>query len=289
MKTIFEIVGDKLAQHDSFDSIQQLAEYAHGARNSRASGAEDSSATGSKSFNGGLSFTQAVDIARAGGNWQEGIADMQKMALGADKKTPQPRTVFKSSVQGSRVSVPRFLAGNPRNMVRATRATAPKKVLKIGVVVSSSSDTPTAYIKNRGVAILSAINELENSGYSIELYATFSTVTTRASAKHKRKQYHHLTYTANVRIKAARDRLTIADIAYPLAHASFSRRLAFAALERSELADITTAGYGRVLNDNLRDYDVFLKGLGSDTEDLDFSSPRAAHDTILSDIAEQVR
>ena len=255
-----------LIVNDTFKSISAYGEHvstklANDYRANHYPDATNSSANGSLKFCGGLTLGDAVEVAQQGGHWPEGVAEFEKLALELDAKFIGSRTEYRPSVQGSRVSVPRHLANNPRAMMKRTKQPAMKKALTLGVNVGVVSSTSQTQINNRGVAILGAVKELESKGYSVEVWACFSSsdcLYGDETFKHDGKKYKAIESSADVLIKPSGARFNAGDLAFALAHAAFSRRLGFAMTETTMAWRLSNEGYGNGVGCNFDRFDTHL-------------------------------
>jgi hypothetical protein len=119
------------------------------------------------------------------------------------------------SVAGGAVSVGRLLAGDPRHMTRKARQPGHRNI-RIFVQINMWRGIGTSIAIFRALIIAGMIDLLEQEGYRCEIIA----VSTSDHVKLKQAKAQ-----LAVRVKDARERLSLLDIAFTLGHPSFSRRM----------------------------------------------------------------
>lgn len=122
----------------------------------------------SPSFLGGVTFAQALKMARegdAGGVAKSDalLAKMEALDLYA------PRVRVRDGVAGGVPNVPAFLAGHPLNMRRRVREDDNASPLAVVVDLASSGGIDAAVVQKRGVAILALVRAL-TARRPVELY-----------------------------------------------------------------------------------------------------------------------
>lgn len=172
---------------------------------------------------GHLEYAEATQKAATGGAWPEGAARMQALEASAPQCSDGTRGSMVAAVVGSRPSVPRYLASNPRAMSKMKRQPVKNKVVKLGVDIGGVCKFDAELFHNRGAAVLSYVKALELSGYSVELWALSCTVDD--------EQRPQNIATTSVLVKPANSRMCAADIAFCFAHPAYFRRLIFATVE----------------------------------------------------------
>ena len=101
-------------------------------------------------------------------------------------------------------------------------------IIKIGVHCGMSCGTTFEKSLNRGAAILSVLDELENSGYRVELWSVTDLTETRTNDR----------FQASVLIKSADEHWSPASAAFAICNAAYNRRImwrlgeSFASLDR---------------------------------------------------------
>jgi hypothetical protein len=163
-------------------------------------------------------YDGAVEMTRSG--WLEGAQRAQKALKAFAPATPQPSR--KLDVVGQRVSVPHFLTGQPKNMVRRVRTAdaGSGRVLTLAVSVVASAFTSAEAMSNYGVAVAQYVNQLERSGVRVHLIGTL--------AVESDAQRLALSWT----IKSAGQPLNLSALAFAIGHPAMLRRIGFAFMER---------------------------------------------------------
>jgi len=237
--------------------------------------------TGRGDFYGDLTFDEAVEIGLNGGHWESGceLVNMAVKSIDNDRHQNKPR--YKAAYAGARPSVPRYLAGAARTMI--TRASAPtiNRVITIGINVSRSWQIDQEEAINRGAAILSAVHSLEQTGDRVEVYAVWRA----ASEDHKKRS------DVRVLIKPADAFFSASDIAFPLGHVAFQRRLIWAVAEQQAAAGDTTieavldSSYGQNIAETDTDFDIYFERQIPATH---WESPVAALEYVEKKIGEEL-
>jgi len=248
-----------------FNGVHELAEYCDDmtAEKVASFGHEClSSVNNSASFSDGVSYSEAVDMGHKGGRWEAGARDIAALEIAADKMFKQgSRGEVVPALVGASVSVPRYLSSNPRAMRKTVRKPIANKTVKLAVDVGASASVPTSYMYNKGAAVLSYVKALELKGYSVLVDVFSHSVATRHKAKNK---YNAI---AIIRVKEPSVRMTAADIAYPIAHSAFFRRLIFRTIETAgeAAAPLCKDCYGYVAEEpDVQGYDGVVAGMYAD-------------------------
>jgi hypothetical protein len=174
-------------------------------------------------------FEEAITLAYTG--WPEG---RKKLAHAVVQAKPA-REVYRSihrDIAGEYPIVPLAAAGDPMAMVTpkpSLRAASP--VISIVACCWYNSGVTPKQVLNRGAALLSIVDSLENAGYSVEL-----SLAGRSDAGGQ--QFH-----VSVDYKRAGEALDIDRAAFALLHAATLRRLAFAVMEQDHRLE-NAYGYG---------------------------------------------
>lgn len=217
-------------------------------------------------FSGGLTFKDAVRIGLEGGGWPEGVDQFKRLALAMDVKFTGTRSRPENCIAGSRVHVGRALTGRPKSMVRVRRQPSHKKVFTLGVSIGAICYATQKQMNNRGVAVLGAIKELESKGYSIELWACSHDTDHIDARDDDGTDYKAVDVRFDTLIKPANATLTVGDMAYPMAHAAFFRRLIFSLMETRLGKEMTGGGYGNGLGTDYDEYDLHIPYLSNPHE-----------------------
>lgn len=196
-----------------------------------------SSIKGDPSWTGSNSLEHALQVARAG--WPEGTARLGAGMVSAARLVNldnAPSTVY--DVAGELPDVGRYLAGDPECMSYQCPegASGARPLVRIAACGSIAAKLDTRQIENYGIAILTAVDQLEKSGRDVELSWYMYCVDAYAE---------HDAMLTTVTIKHAGEHLDLDRAAFALAHPSMFRRLCFAHMEQQpELSGIVRASYG---------------------------------------------
>lgn len=194
----------------------------------------------------------ALRLARDG--WSAGARDIETGEV--DSSLTELLKVKIMDVAGYVPDVARYCAGEPRHMMSHKRNQAP--IVHICISLWTSGGTTAETFIKYGQAMLTLIDQLENSGRRVELDVVFPT-----------KPNGGYTVCAGWKVKRAGDTLDQAAIAFSLAHPAALRRIGFAMLERAPLAADDSGGYGHQCEftefmKNATDLEqaIFLPGVG---------------------------
>lgn len=213
-----------------------------------------SKAARSKSWDLGVGYDGAVRLARDG--WEDGIQRMSALI-----ETVPSETIFVKSydVAGAVPDVPRFLGGDPRNMINRGKEQKPKPTMSIAFNMSARADVSAQAIWNFGAGLVAIIDRLESRKVRCEVSAIWRTENLgRAGA----------VASICTTLKRPEEALDLHQMAFGVAHPAMLRRINFAAIERSR-ADIECPGYG-MPNSRLSEVDIidpvpgtlFIGGIG---------------------------
>lgn len=231
-----------------FDSVGAFASFLDHEPIRPLFAAHPASVKSSASFAGSASFEAASDLLRYGDkeNAQKLFAGHVSVSvLGSDLR---PRRV--ASVAGFVPNVPAYLRGLPLNMYATEKTRVQSKVLNICYCPTASAHVAAAELVAAGAAVASAVLSLEKSGYSVNLYAGFVSITT--GRRSSRGRVLSESASAFVRIKSAGAYMDKNLLAYPLVNPSFLRRHIFAYIERCPGLTLPRwpDGYGRPGSDS---------------------------------------
>jgi hypothetical protein len=134
-------------------------------------------------------------------------------------------------VAGEQPDVPRYLAGDPFNMIHRGKAKVPKPTMTIALNIRASCAIGSREIANFGAAIVALVDRLESRRVRVELLGLFAT-----NISKKR-------YCGAWGIKQAQDHLDLSAVAFSFAHPAMLRRIGFALMERTP-AIHECPGYG---------------------------------------------
>jgi hypothetical protein len=137
-------------------------------------------------------------------------------------------------VVGQRVSVPAYLTGHPKCMVRRVKTAdaGNGRILTLAVSVVASASTMASAMSNYGVAIAQYVNQLERSGVRVHLIGTL--------AVDSDGERLALSWT----IKSAGQPLNLSALAFAIGHPAMLRRIGFAFMERQrDTKEFSSYGY----------------------------------------------
>ncbi len=201
-------------------------------------------------WSGGASWEESLELARYG--WDAGTKQfVQGMAINpptAAGVAPSRRI----GVAGHSPHIPNAIVGAPNSMVaRGEDHKGGRPIARFLVGMTFSSGVKPQFITNRGIAICSAIDELESNGVSCELEVHCAT-----------QGYGGGNVETRVMLKHAGEPLNVARMAYVLAHAGFLRRSIFRAWEILPVWEngILDGSYGRPGDVKAEDSQLFFPG-----------------------------
>lgn len=165
-----------------------------------------------------------------------------------------PRSI--RSYVGSRVDIPSYVYGSPRNMRRVVRV-GQKKIINFYFQLSYPAGTKETEIINRGIIAMQLIKALENVGYSINLIG----FELDSESLRDDKEIFYVT----INLKDADLTLNESKCIGPFMRKEFLRRILFRLLETADVSDYWSVSYGSTLPVkeavgimNLRDEDIIF-------------------------------
>lgn len=209
-------------RHEHFHSIDELLSCLNNRKNNHALRGCDNSHSETFSFTGTRSYKEAVQLLRDGyvsilpsikSGVQQNVNKLKELFLESKSKPI-------SAVVGVSPNVPRYLMGVPHSMDDRTRDVQKVKTINIIYVSNSPWHVGKEDFVKSGIAILSAIQLLENSGISISLSCAMYSGYSRGEA-----------VIGTVQLKDYKDRLDLKKLCFPIAHPSMFRRIGFRFLE----------------------------------------------------------
>lgn len=237
-----------------FDSISELGRYLREAKALPASSDGGRRDGASSSWDLGIGYQGALDMALAGGSWAEGAKQLRRAMIETERlcaRAPLPELV--RSVAGFAPDVPGFCAGNPCAMWNEQAdedgLRQRSRIIRIGVSTNMWQGVPAPHCFNRGAALLSVIDTLEAEGMRVELTAV------SIYQNHDGTPHRHLAVT----IKRAEDQWSAESAAFALCHAGYHRRLGFAVADSNpETLSASNNGYCYEIGDRWAspDFDV---------------------------------
>jgi hypothetical protein len=190
-----------------------------------------SSEAGDRDYSWDLSagYQGACKLASLG--WQQGA---RNLATGLERLRPQATAHYKRyAVSGQRLSVVRYVTGNPRCMVKKATDQNAKPAIRLAVNVCANAGTTAENMSNYGLAIASYVEQLEQAGYKVEVLAV---IPDKLDAQRIKRAVYSWT------VKGLYDRMNFSDMAFSIGHPACFRRLGFALIERTPSE--TVYGYG---------------------------------------------
>ena len=222
-----------------FDSISEFVNYIKTARIKTlcplCSSKKSSERT---SFTGTTSIEEALELLKSG--WEEGANKIEKglkesMKVNSTQASTRQRSVY--DVVGGNCSVPRYLQGVPTSMIRQVKVPVKEKTTDINIDICFSAGTTKEDMIRNCIEQLQKVVNLENSGIRTNIYVC------RLSG-----DYGEIAEMIRICVKKSTERLNVTKLAFPCAHPSMLRRLAFAFDERCpELPKDWCYGYGSVM------------------------------------------
>jgi hypothetical protein len=196
-----------------------------------------SSKEGDKAWAGTDTFGEAVELAENG--WRDGLKKIKK-AIEDLEALPAIEMLPVFDVCGEAFNLDAVLQGQPENMFYFMPQESNKpRVISISFAFNFKAKTKSSEIIKRGAAIASAVNDLENQGLRVELYAHKLTV------KPGNAMQDGL-FTI-IKVKDADQHLDLERLVYIAAHPSMNRRLGFRLCEQynnTEFAERIGSDYG---------------------------------------------
>lgn len=233
-------------EHLHFDSITEMAAYLDGTQRQKGSGRfsiRDQSESECP-----ISWEDAMALARDGGYWAEGAAQIvQGVADASALRENMPDPVISNDVAGFMPDVPTYLAGQPDSMYAmqaGDMATVQLPTVSIGIGTFSWAVDSHA-VMNRGIAILSLIDAVEAIGYRCSLDYVGDNTGIGGLKK------------IRTVLKRPQDHWNAGQVAFAIAHAGMLRRLTVACLERDpDNIERTQGGYGRGDDGYIEEYSL---------------------------------
>lgn len=218
----------------SFESIHEAVEFLKNTRRTsfyQSYHPSDEKGADRAKFTGTESFDEAMELLLHG--WNQGAETLNKRLTTANKNADSiqmARTVY--DVAGYQACVPRYLQGIPTNMINRRVVMQKQKTVNVVRDIGYNAGVSSKTMLERGLETLNVVNALEKRGIRCNLYV--SCVLREGSGK--------APVNIQVRVKSSSQRMNIKQIAFPLAHPSFFRRIVFGLIER--LDETRKFGYG---------------------------------------------
>lgn len=207
-----------------------------------------------KSWTLGVDWQNALRMAREG--WEEGIRKLHALAATVPNNTVTTREM---SVAGEYPDVPRYLAGDPYNMVKRGKQRVPKPTMTIVSSIGANCNVTGQQIANFGAAVVALVDRLESRGVRCEIIGCWRSTGMRDSS----------TFCFSWTVKRPEDHLDLSAVAFGLGHPAMLRRLGFAVMERSpKVAEVRHYGsssgvIGKIDLIDIPDQALYIGGVGS--------------------------
>lgn len=184
-------------------------------------------------WDAGADWETSLRLARFG--WPDGL---KKMLSGMEVLRIEGKSRTRiNDVCGDFPNVGRFLSGMPNCMSRRVVQDGLRRpIIRIDINCTYSASVRSERIINLGAGIATVIDEIESSGYRVEVVVYYLS---KMDGKH---------VGPSVIIKHADQALNMADLIFYMAHPTALRRLAFAHWETVISASEMPYGYGSVSN-----------------------------------------
>ena len=240
-------INEKRVVFKKFESVTELSEFIKNTPQTKEGKKYSSSLRGSKSFCGTENFDEAENLLIFGDsenaeNVRKNIEQITAGLKGKNKSFRGAKTLsytLKSSAVGFLPIVPKYLAGEPENMMNLHKVQKQTtKVLNICVYIGALCDVTAEELNLCLCRILCAVFALEKEGFRVNLFVV-------STASFKRGKDGVFGYS--VKIKDSGQKIDLLKIAYSLCHPSSLRRHGFAVFERldgSKLKVVLGFGYG---------------------------------------------
>lgn len=195
--------------------------------------------TSRENWYGTKNIEEACKLAAQG--WPEGLERMTKKM---DMNLSKGRAKFRiNDVAGDIPNIGRFLAGQPDSMTRRVVDQSIKKpIIDLTLNACFSFNVKAEHIMNYGAAIASAIDELEDAGFSVSLELGAI------------NEYGKQRKGCMINIKKPSEPMDVDRMVFFVAHPSFFRRFCFSYWETVYESGLGDAGYGIISDFEKDDY-----------------------------------
>ncbi len=229
---IDQLMGD-LSVHSTWSSPEAFSRHLKTLNpNECWYGGDNAWTTNDEMFTGVKTMDQAFHLAE--GNWDEGAEKVEKLRARITAARPVGPRLIKYGIAGAVPCIPRAVAGNIFNMKDNTSARSKKKpILTLLCNMSANCGINKEAITNRAAAVAAIIDQIEASGYCVEVISTALTSSGKFNA------------ATSIMAKAAHQPADIKRLAFALGHAAMFRRLVFADWEHNKDFQPLGCGLGR--------------------------------------------
>ena len=233
---------------EKYDSVWALGQHVESDTDYMSRSCHDSA---SDSMACNMSPAEALKRARDGGRYPEGAKDIKPLEIDASALNISDLAVKQPVLDrvGYRVSVPHLLRGQPKNMYRQLPQPMPNRLIKIGVHVGKPFTMEQSETLNRGNAILSVCDALEQLGLEIELWAIWRNAEDQSCV------------SIETLIKKPDERYDPESIAFSICNDAMQRRLCWRAGEMAtahnkHAREVMHGGYGSDRGVSYADFDL---------------------------------
>ena len=239
--------NEKKVVFRKFESVTELSDFIKNTPQTKEGEIYDQSCKGSSRFCGTENFDEAENLLLYGDSEnsekvRKNIEQITAGLSGKNKSFKGAKTLaysLKSSAVGFLPIVPKYLAGEPENMLTLHKVQKQTtKVLNIFVYTGTNCRVDAENINLCLCRILCAVFAIEKDGFRTNLFSTFST-----------KGNGNGVIGYSIKIKDSGQKFDLLKIAYPLCNPSSFRRHGSAVFERlndSKQGIILDSGYGYV-------------------------------------------
>ena len=232
----------------NFGSITEMARFISDNEGSENTHRSSKSSRASKQWSMGISYDEALTMARNGGHWPAGAEQLQSVSVPdaastlADMIAPE----IINDVTGGAVDIGAYLSDDPECFLRVDdEQEQVRPVIRIAVELAVAGRIPAVDTMNRGRAVLAMVEALELQGHSTELVGTFITYE------------GDIRYECHTVCKQAGEPWNPSAVAFMLAHPAFSRRLGFRMVELHDEARFMSEDYYGNGSHNISSLDGF--------------------------------
>ena len=198
----------------------------------------------SMSWDLGIGYEGAVEMAADGGYWPEGAEQMIEATSEAQElKSAGLAPEIDYDVTGAVLDMDEYLAGEPECFSTELQDQH-IDVIKIGVQQYTSGRNDAKEYIRRGAALMSVIDDLEARGFRVEIWGCTSGLARKDFSNGKFKKDGN-GIDMRTCLKRAEEAWSPSSVAFGLAHPAFARRLGFAAVESfKNLRNYMDCGHG---------------------------------------------
>lgn len=262
---------------ENFASINEfLRAVEHRPYNHKTS--RSSTEDGNKSFRGTESYAEANKLLQYGDI--EIAAQIKKERAKVFTQYTSIKRLPYNDLQGFAPIIPLFLQGIPQCMVNVKNVPVKSKIVTIYYSPAYSSRYRCAQGVQAGIHVLNMLQQLELSGYRVNLFLTFG-ISEHNDMKRGNK------FILNIKVKDSMQPLNIKKLAYPIAHPSMLRRHVLCYVDTIPDERLTgyLSAYGYPLevlgNENARS--IYRQGVCKSDDILIFFNEALNNDNLLRD------